>query len=263
MKFDFPETVADGSTIPEEYKGLYTEANGSFTLSENVRGLAKAYVSTDTALERARADKTTASNESAQRRQALKAFEDAAAELGIDPGDDLVTAYKTHFSDLADQVKGGKDMKVNLDKIREDHQKALAEAIGNKDKEVNMMQGTLERYLVDREAEEALKQAKARSLVVMLPHVKQHVKVVREGDEYIARVVDAQGDFRSNGKGGFMGIGDLVTELKANADFAPNFESESPGGTGTKPGTTNRTPPKQGDDRNAVDKIAAGLAGRK
>lgn len=263
MKFDFPETVADGSTIPEEYKGLYVEANGSFTLAENVRGLAKNYVSTETALERARADKTTASNESAQRRQALKAFEDAAAELGIEVGDDLVGAFKAHFSALTDQVKGGKDIKIDLEKIKNDHQRVLTEAINNKDKEVGLMRGTLERYLVDMAAEDALKENKARSITMLMPLIKNQVKVVQDGDSFVPRVVDAQGDFRSDGRGGFMNVRDLVKEMKGNSEFAPAFESESPAGTGTKPGTTTRQPPKQGDERSSTDKIAAGLAARK
>jgi hypothetical protein len=74
--------------------------------------------------------------------------------------------------------------------------------------------------------------------------------------------VDAQGDVRSNGTGGFMSIADLAGELKNQFPLA--FKSDTPAGAGEKPGAQQRqaAPAKPADGGSALSKISAGLAKR-
>jgi hypothetical protein len=78
-----------------------------------------------------------------------------------------------------------------------------------------------------------------------------------ENGEYTVRVVDAQGDARSDGRGGWMTVRDLVAEMKTTFPMA--FESTTPSGTGTRGTQTDRRPAAKKDDLTSVQKISEGL----
>lgn len=268
MEFDFVANAAVDSldTVPEVYRGLYVQKDGKHVISDVSKGIVEAYTGTTKALKDSTGKNKGLSDENAKRRLALKAVEEYAKEIGLE-GDDIATVLKAHIADLTDKVKGGAELKINLDKIKDQHTKNLNEALGNKDKDIAGMQTSLSKYLVDREAAVAIAEAKG-SPTLLLPHVRSKVKVVRDGEDddgtpkYVARVLDAQGDFRSNGKGGFMSVKELVAELKADPEFARTFESEVKGGNGLKPGGGRTTPLKNEGDKNPTQKISAGLNNR-
>lgn len=266
--FDFEQssTVADLNTVPEEYRGLYVEADGDngnkvFTISDTVKGLVTAYVGTNKALTKARGDLKNANEESASRRVTKKSVVEFANSLGIEHVDEdtPLEALKAYVDDLVGQVKGGKELKINLDKIKGDHERALNEAVSAKEQELTLMRGTLERYLVDQSATAALASAKG-SVDLLLPHVKAHTKVVRDGEDYVVRVVDAQGDFRTDGKGGMLTVAGLVAEMKTQEAFGRAFESEQKAGNGIPPGSTHQRQHRQDEPKSSVDKISAGLS---
>lgn len=269
MEFDFEKsgTVADINTVPEAYRSLYVETDGQdgnkvFTISDTAKGIVEAYVGTSKALNKARTDLKDANAESASRRVTKNSVLEFVNGLGVDGSvdeEDPLNTLKAHIDELTGKVKGGKDLKINLEKIKADHQRALDEAVAAKDQDVVVMRGTLERYLVDQSATEALAESKG-SVQLLLPHVKAHTKVVQDGDDYVVRVVDAQGDFRSDGKGGFMSVKDLVAEMKTQETFGRAFESESSGGTGARPGSMQQRGTHRTDEpKSSTDKIAAGL----
>jgi hypothetical protein len=268
MEFDFSKhgTVDTLDTVPETYRGLYAEAAAEdgkkvFKISDAAKGIVEAYTGTNGALVKARGDLKAANEESASRRVTKKSVLELAKGLGIEDvnEDEPIGSLKTFVDGLVEKVKGGADIKINLDKIKQDAEKRLAEAIeGERAKNVKM-QGALERYLIDQQATSALAGAKG-SVELLLPHVKAHTKVVADGEDYVVRVVDPQGDFRSDGKGGFMTVAGLVAEMKTQEAFGRAFESEKATGTGARPGSMERPVRRDPNaDMSATDKIAAGL----
>jgi hypothetical protein len=270
MMFEF-QVVEKLDEVPEKYRGLYHELTegedaGKFAVNPQFSGIVADYTGTNKALTEARKNNKAANDESAKRRLALKAFEDIMDTLGIEEDSRTADGLKAYIDDIAEKAENGKELKINLDKVRDEMSKKHSQEIAKKDEEIASRDKSLEKYLVSERATRALTGAKG-SVDLLLPHVKQFCKVVRteEGD-YGVRVVDESGEVRYNGSAQPMTVEDLVTEMKTNASFARGFESEDKGGSGTTPGSTSRNPAvsKTSDSSNmsSTDRIAAGLAKR-
>lgn len=262
--FDFVKnaTVDSLETVPEQFRGLYVEKDGKFSISDAAKPLVEAYVGQTTALNKTRNDLRSANDEAASRRVTKQAVLDFAKAQGIENVDEnnpleSITAFVT---DLVTKGKGGADVKVNLDKIKAEAERRISEVTSAKDGEIAKMKGSLEKYLVSQAATAALAKH-GGNIDLLLDRVRGAVKVVPEGDEYVVRVVDASGDARSNGAGGYLDVDGFVAELKTQPSFAVAFKSEANGGTGHKPNTqTQKFTPKANGEKSSVDKIASGLA---
>ena len=269
MEFEFGKNlvVEDINAVPEQYRGLYQEVTdgedaGKFALSDAAKGLATAYDGVSTQLKSTQADKKKASSEAAQRRVATQAIEDLAVKLGLEVEDasKIAEAIESHITDLSGKVANGEEIKINLDKIKADAEKRINEALSEKDKELDGMRGALNKHLIGDVASRALAEAKG-SVDLLMPHVKSHTKVFQDGDSFVVRVVDADGEARSDGAGGWMTVGALVKEMKGDDKFARAFESEAPGGSGTPPGAGSQKQGllKKGEELSSVQKISSGL----
>lgn len=267
MEFDFEKNAVVESidTVPEQYRGLYTEATegdnkGKFIVADHAKGIVSSYIGVNQSLNKARGDKKTASDESAGRRLALNAFGELVSDLGLEPGEegDLADVLKDHITDLTDKVKGGKQIKIDLDKVKKEYQAKQDEAIGAKDAEITELRGDLHATKVSDVATAAITAAKG-SVELLKPIVERACKVIKEEGRYVVRVVDSQGDFRSDGSGGWMGVKELVAELKSSENYARAFDSETPSGSGSKPGSMKQTPGRQTPEMTSTQKIAAGL----
>ena len=269
--FNFEENnvVEDLSSVPEKYHGLYVEGDGDNAgkriLSTAAKGIVGDYVGVSKSLLATRNDKKKVSDENAQRRLATKAFEELAESMGVEPGDDgYAAALKAHIEELTTKVKGGDAMKVNMDKLKQNYDKQLSEGLAGKDKEIESRDKALEKHLIENVALSALSKHKG-SPELLMPILRNMCKVVRdEAGEYLVRVKDADGDARTNASGGFMGVAEVVEELKTQAAFKPAFESEAPAGFGLKPGSQSKTTIKPATsntgEKSASQKIADGLA---
>ena len=191
---------------------------------------------------------------------ALNTFNELASDLGLDVDDEAVLAevLKAHITDLTDKVKGGKQIKIDLDKVKKEYEAKQAEAIGVKDAEIVELRSDLHSTKVSDVATAAITAAKG-SVELLKPIVERACKVVKEEGRYVVRVVDAQGDFRSDGSGGWMGVKELVAELKSSENYARAFDSETPGGSGSTPGSMKQAPGRQTSEMTSTQKIAAGL----
>lgn len=262
MEWDFTanqeidETVL--GTAPEGYRGAYAkdEATGKFKIADAYRPFVDAITGLGGALKNER----KVAGE-------LKGKKDVNAVLQEALGFDSVETAKARFDELTNQVATAS--KVDPAKIKADIEKGFNVQIADKDKELDSMRGTLKTYLVDNSAVTALAAAKGNSKL-MLPLIREQVDVVKDGDNgYVVRVKDGQGDYRGNGKGGFMTVEDLVNEMKASKDYAGAFESDQQRGTGQqnpgRPGPVARTglANNGNDNRNATSRIADGLAARR
>jgi len=226
MALKLKVTKAEYDSLDEGIRGLYEEKDGGYQLAvdgiEDTSGL-------KSALEK--------------ERKARADFEKMAKQyqgLGMTPEEitELVKARE-------EAERGNLEKKGEWDKLKaqllESHKKeitALEEA-------VQKMKATLESYLVDASATEAIAAAKGVPQL-LLPHVKASVKVVEEEGKYHVRVVDKDGSPRMNSKGEYLGIKDLVAEMRESEIFMRAFDGDGTSGSNA-PSSTATKKFSQGD----------------
>lgn len=105
--------------------------------------------------------------------------------------------------------------------------------ISKRDEALSKSRQRLERHLIDAQAVAAIAAHKGVA-ALLLPHVKAAVKVVEDGDDLVARVVDVAGNPRVNAKGEYLTVADLVGEMRQDAVFGRAFEPSGATGGGSK-----------------------------
>lgn len=257
MDFEFEKsgTVQTLDAVPEQFRPFYAEAEGGYALDEKYKGVGKSIDGLNKSLKAARRD----ADEAKRSRPDLSGYAELGPLLGLEEGTTDPAALKEALETVLRQSKDGQ---VNWDKMKQQLQKSHQDQLGAKEKELGTMSATLQRYLVTSEAVRAIAEAKGVP-ELLLPQVQARTKVIKDGDNYVVRVVDDQGDPRADSSGGFMGIADLVKELKSSPVYGRAFESEAPNGTGTQPRNGNGVKPQQRQvERSSMDKIKSGLSKR-
>jgi hypothetical protein len=273
MEWDFVENsaVADVNSVPEQFRGFYVEGDdGKYIVNPDVMPLAEAYTGVSKKARKLEADRSAANKEAADRRGELGKFSALVDEMGleipegVDPKD-TAGVLKHAFDDLTNRVKNGKDIKVDMDKVRAESERRIKEVQDSSEAEKAAMLQSLHKYMVGRDAALALAQAGVveKGANLLMPQIMESAKVLKDDNgEFVVRIVDADGNSRSDGKGGFMSVGDLVAEFRSEYPMA--FKSDTPGGSGTPPGRqSNAKPGAGGEDKSSVSKISAGLANLK
>jgi hypothetical protein len=243
--FEFQSTIKadDNIDIPEEFKGLYGQGEDESTLVLNKVLAKKLDVS---GLQKALTEERKLHGASSK---ALKEWKRLA-----DSPDDM----STKLQEMTDELSKGTEGKANFDKLKEDLERGHKKQVGEKDEELGGMRKSLDKYLIQSEAAKAIGDLKGKSLLLM-PHIMSKVKVIKEGEDYFTRVIDGDGDPRGDGKGGFMGIKDLVKEMQLSEDYAVAFEGSGRTGGGTPPGGGQGKLPPKSSDMTPTQKIEAGL----
>ncbi len=259
--FDFEanKNVDTLEVVPEQYRGLYVEADNGFTISESATSIIADYVGTSKALEKSKADKKAASDESAQRRITTKAYDDILVTLGIEEDDRNAEGLQKYVEGLNDQIKGGKENRTSVEKIQAQAEERIRAAVATKDEELAGMAKSLHTYMIGEAAVRELTSV-GGSADLLMPHVVSSAKVIKnEEGEYQVRVVDDQGDIRYDGAGGFFLLKDLVSEMKASEKFGAGFKSEQKSGGGSQPGSGHTVATQQKGELSSAKKIEAGL----
>lgn len=247
MSFEFKPVVDTLDGVPQNFHGLYVPAeNGAgFKFHPEFQGHIHGLTS---ALDKER----KASKDATKQISAWTA-------LGESP-----EAVQQRILELQEATTKAGEGKTNWEKLKADLESGHKRNLSDKDKELAAMSATLESYLVDNEATAAIAEQKG-SVALLLPHVKSHVRVLKENGQYTVRVVDKEGDPRGDGKGGFMTIKDLIAEMKTSDVYGRAFEAtgntgggKPAVGTGGKP-VAGKTNPA---DMSPLDKIKQGLAKR-
>lgn len=261
MEWDFSSNQeVDEETLgkaPEGYRGAYEKGDdGKYRISAAHKPFVDAIVGLGGALKNERNTSKT-----------LKGQKDVGAVIKEALGFETVEEAKARLDELTQQVATAS--KVDPAKIRADIEKTFNT---EKEKLVNdnkAMQATLNRYMVQSAAVSALAAAKGNDKL-LLPIIREQVELVKDGEDYVVRVKDGAGDYRGDGKGGFMTIEQLVAEMRGSKDYGAAFESDQQGGSGTQTGQRPGQAARQGiqrqqsrEDMNANDRIAAGLAARR
>lgn len=260
MDFDFSKnTQLDAlDAVPPDVKPFYKQVDGKFALdSENpaVNSAVAMITKMNASLKAARNDANTLKSKVVDLTP--------LSEFGSNP-EEIQQNVQAKLKELQDSV--GKDAKVNLDKIKADLAAGHAKDSEIKDKKIGALTNQLYGLMVESSATGALAEAKG-NVKLLMPFIKEQVKVVEEDGEFKVFVVDKANERRYSGTTGApMTIKELVLELKANGDFAGAFASEKASGGGTPPGGANRPNNAGGAGTqaggNSTSKIAAGLAKR-
>ena len=211
-------------TIAEEHRGLYKQDGEKFVLDvegyESPAGL-------KSALQKEREAAKTATKQAS-----------AWAALGKTPEEiqQLVEAQAQAERDKL--AKGGEWDKLKAQMLEQHNKEREADKAA-----INAGKAAIERHLIDGQASAAISAAKGVP-VLLLPHVKAHVRVVEDGGEYVVRVVDKLGNPRVDAKGEFLSITDLVSEMRQSEVFGRAFEASGTtgGGAGGNPSNPNFKP---------------------
>lgn len=260
--FDFAtsSTVDSLDSVPEQFRSVFEEKDGKFTVGESHKGIVEAVTGLGKALKNERAQH----GDLKKAKDVSAAVKEALGELGIETLEQAKAKIGELTTTLAEKGK------VDPAKIRQEIEQTFAAEkqtlLGKNEK----MRGTLDRYLVKAEANAQLNAHKGNAKLLM-PVISAQTKVVEDGEDFVVRVLDADGSYRGDGKGGFMTVADLVAELKASADYKVAFASDALGGGGEKNRTqqpsrqTQQREQRRSDNevKSPQDLISAGLKARR
>jgi polyhydroxyalkanoate synthesis regulator phasin len=259
MEWDFASNQeideATLGTAPEGYRGAYAKGDdGKYRIADGFKPFVDAISGLGTALKNERGVTKN-----------LRGQKDISAVLKEGLGFETVEEAKARLDELTQQVTTAS--KVDPAKIKADIEKTFDGERQKLQGENKAMLSTLQRYMIQSAAVSALAAAKGNEKL-LLPVIRDQVELVKDGDDYVVRVKDGAGDYRGNGKGGFMTVEDLVDELRKSQDYGVAFESETRHGTQRqeqRPGPQARQGmQRQGNEPvNANDRIARGLAARR
>jgi len=251
MDFEFTE-VESLEKVPEQFRGIYTEGqDGKYVVGDTYKGVVEAVSGLNKSLKAARAEAK------AKTPVDLSPLSD----FGKSP-EEIKQAFDTKMQELQDQIAGKSgEAKLNLEKIREEMASAHAKDLEKANARGEALQTQLYSLLVENTATAAVAEAKGIP-DLLLPFIKNQVKVVEEDGEFKVFVVDGQGDRRYSGVTGQpMTIKELVAEMKGNEKYGRLFESDNQDGGGGMPPRGGQRPPQQkGKALSANEKIAAGLS---
>ena len=180
------------------------------------------------------------------------------ADYGTSP-EEIKSSITAKIEELQQQLAGGEEAKLNLEKIKEDLAKAHTKDLEVRDNRANALRSQLENLLVTSETIKELSAA-GGDVELLSPFIHQNTKSIEEDGEFKVLVIDSAGDRRFSGTTGApMTIKELVNEMKADTKYSKLFASEAPTGGGKLPGSSAAPAPKPGAKISSVDKISAGL----
>lgn len=263
MDFDFSQSmeVANLEGVPEQFRPLYgPKAEGEgFVLKVDdpaIKGAVEAILGHSKALKASRAEAKALKGKVMD----LSPLSEYGASV-----EEIRAGIEAKVTGLEDQIKGGKQAKIDLDRARAEIAAGFAkekEALAGRAKS---LMDQLEALLADNAARTELADAVDPDLV--LPFVKSNLRVVEDEGKFQAFVVDADGNRRYSGVTGQpMTIKELVGEMRASEKYRPLFKSETRRGSGSVPGSSavsDRSLHRQSrESMSATEKIAEGLRKR-
>lgn len=258
MEFNFADhtSVEDINKVPQDFRGLYSKGDdGKYALASDHEGV-KSAVSAITKLSGALAAE--------RKNRPAKVDLTPLAAYGDSP-DTIATTIAEKMAELETAAAGSKDAKLNIDKVRQELAAGHAKETEKYVKREEALKNQLYGMMVETAATTAIAELKGVP-ELLLPFIKNQVKVVEEEGEFKVFVVDGGGDRRYSGATGQpMSIKELVAEMKATEKYGRLFESDAREGGGTKPGAANPGARKMAvgagkdGELTAMQKISQGL----
>lgn len=257
MEFQFEPTVDNIDKVPQDFRGLYTEAeDGSgYTLRADDDGV-KSAVSAISGLSKAL--KVARSEAQGWKGKAVDLGE--LAEYGETP-EQILEGFNAKLADAAKGKKSQEDFQRQVEKVKQDLGSEFTQKIESEQQRSEALKNQLHSILVTGEARSALAEAGAIDPDLALPFLSQQVKVNEEDGEFQVLVVDQAGDPRYSGTTGApLSVKELVQEMKGQEKYGPLFKSEQRSGAGTPASGQRRQGQPNPEDKTANGKIASGLA---
>lgn len=250
MDFEF-DTVETIDKVPEQFRGIYTEGEGDdagkFVVGTAFKATAEAISGFNKSNKTLRKEISEAKKGKVDLSSLSTYGDDPTSILeGIQTA--ITAASSTKNQDVDKAVKSAKEAMTLANKT----------AMDKSDQRNQGLQNQLYSLLVENNATSAIAEAKGVPELLM-PFVKNQVKVSEEDGEFKVNVIDSDGEVRYGATGSQMSIKELITEMKSNEKYGRLFESEAPPGGGMPPGGGNRKPTPKGHVLSANEKIAAGL----
>lgn len=261
MEFNFAPEFDNAEAIPQQFRGLYVNADNKYKLradDEGVKGAVEAITGLNRALTASRAEAKAAKGKSVDL--------SPLSEFGDNPTT-ILQGFQTKLQELQNELAKGDKAKLNLDKIKQELAEGHSKDLKSKDTRIQALTGQLYNLLVESSATSAIAEAKGVPTLLM-PFLKERVKVVEKDGQQQVYVVDQAGDIRYSGVTGQpLSIKELVGEMKSDKQFGRLFESEQQaGGTGGSSGGGSVKPGHSGGgsqkEMTSTDKIKQGLAKR-
>jgi uncharacterized 2Fe-2S/4Fe-4S cluster protein (DUF4445 family) len=197
-------------------------------VEDDVKDTDKSTVAVDTTeLDRTRKALEKANREAQDRRLELKEWK----ELQVDPAKVRQLLDEQRKADVKRKEDEGRYREL-LNDVETATQSEIQKIRDEADEKVVKMQGSIEKYFVEKTVAESLA-AEGASQKLLGKHVRDQVKVVERDGEYQTVVVDKDGEPRLVRGGGFMTVADLISEMKKDDDFARAFPAPKTSGSGT------------------------------
>jgi DNA-binding transcriptional MerR regulator len=239
--------VDDVATVPKQYQSLYAKGeDGKYKLDPV---LAKRL--DNTGLTKALDSERKAAKE-------MKAQIRRWTELGMEPEDikaklEKIREIEEKNGDTDGRTKGA------LDKIKKETEQTIQQLKTEHEARVREMGESLATHLIEKEAISALASAKG-SVELLSRLITDQCVLLKEDGKYVVRVVDDEGDPRSDGRGGYLSIEGLVAEMRANPKYARAFESSGRSGGGMPQGSGTGKGAIPSDKLTPQQKIERGLS---
>jgi hypothetical protein len=189
-------------------------------------------------------------------KKAAKELEALRSTLGDDfnPEEFKTLKEEKTKSEQERAAKAGEFDKLKV-QLLDQHSKELDK---RKQREQTLLQVlTVER--IDKEAALVCSELKA-SAALLMPHIRSMTKLVEEDGQFHVRVLDAQGNPRVDAKGQFLGVRELLTEMRSNDVYSGAFAGTGKSGGGSAGGDGNGGgggKPNQGDLKRSTMDVAA------
>lgn len=178
--------------------------------------------------------------------------------------EEQVTTLTTDLEDAkkAGAGKGGKPdpaaVQAEVERITGQLQTKHANELKTRDDKIATLTGTINRTLVDTAATQSIAAAKGEAKL-LLPHIRDRIKVVEEDGQFALRVVNEKGEFELSKKPGSgtapMTVDELVETMKGDPVYGRAFEGTGASGGGAKPtGGTGGTFKTRADFKTPADK---------
>lgn len=224
MLIEFTKEQYDA--LPQAQQKLCAEKDGKYTFEfetpSEVSGLKK--------------NKEQLLADLAKAKDALKGYE------GIDPAK-YAELVKAHEDAERAALEGKGQWQVLEQQLKDQHAQQVKQLVDKHEEEKKALQGeltsltgALEENLIDAGLTLALSKH-TKAVELLMPHARKHAKMIKDGDKYVGRVVDKDGNPRiGDAQGKPMTFDQLVEEMKASETYLRAFDANPNGGGGASNG---------------------------
>ena len=164
----------------------------------------------------------------AKRDELLAETKAAKAALDAYSGLDIEKYKALEVKEAADALVE-EERRGEYEKMRERLNTAHSETLAERDKNISRLTASLESNMIESQLATALASAKGVP-ELLVPTLKQHLRVAENGNGYTTQVITPTGDIRLSDDGTPMTVKELVTEFKANPTYGRAFGAANSGG---------------------------------